>query len=249
MRPADLAAAQVHPERVQLDGERVVTASGVGLAFQRAQLTTHLAEEVLEADEVGLGGVEPALRLLPPPAVLQHAGGLLDDEAPVLGPGVEHRVELALRNDHVLLAAHAAVGQQLLDIEQPAGNPVDCVLALARAAEQRAGKGYLGEADRQQAGAVVDGERDLGAAQRRPLGRAGEDDVLHLRAAHGAGALGTEHPRHRVDDVGFAAPVRADHDGDPRLEFQGRRLGEGLETLERERLQKHSKANLATPSG
>ena len=53
-------------------------------------------------------------------AVLQDAGGLLDDEAPLLGLGVEHGVDLALADDHVLLAADAGVGEQLLDVEQPA---------------------------------------------------------------------------------------------------------------------------------
>ncbi len=44
-------------------------------------------------------------------AVLQHAGGLLDDRAPLLGPGVEHGVDLALADDHVLLATDAGVGR------------------------------------------------------------------------------------------------------------------------------------------
>ena len=52
--------------------------------------------------------------------------------ATLLGPGVEHRVDLALADDHVLLAADAGVGQQFLDVEQPAGHAVDRVLAVAR---------------------------------------------------------------------------------------------------------------------
>ena len=63
--------------------------------------------------------------------VLEDAGGLLDDQPPVLGPGVEHGVDLALDDDHVLLAADAGVGQQLLDVEQPARHAVDGVLAVA----------------------------------------------------------------------------------------------------------------------
>ncbi len=55
----------------------------------------------------------------------------------VLGPGVEHGVDLALRHDHVLLAADAGVGQQLLHVEQAARHAVDRVLAVA-GAEQRA---------------------------------------------------------------------------------------------------------------
>ncbi len=46
--------------------------------------------------EVALGRVEAALGLLLAAAVLQDAGGLLDDQPAVLGPGVEHGVDLAL---------------------------------------------------------------------------------------------------------------------------------------------------------
>ena len=157
------------------------------------------------------------------------------------GPGVEHGVELALRHDDVLLAAHAAVGQQLLHVEQPAGHAVDGVLALARAAEQRAGDGDLGEPDGEDVPDELSMVRtDLGPAQRRPLGRPGEDDVFHLRGPHRARALGAQHPRHGVDDVGLAAAVGADHDRDPRLELERGRVGERLEAFEGERLQEHS---------
>ena len=42
-------------------------------------------------------------------------------------------VELALADDDVHLPADAGVGEQLLDVEQPAGVAVDLVLALAGA--------------------------------------------------------------------------------------------------------------------
>ena len=76
---------------------------------------------------------------------------------------------------------------------------------------------------------------DLGAAERRPLRRAGEDDVVHLLAAHRARRLRAEHPADGVDDVGLAAAVRARRRRDARLEVERRGLGEGLEALERQR--------------
>ena len=92
---------------LELGDEVAVAAGGVGLALERAELAAHLPQEVLEAGEVALGGGQLALGLLLAPPELQDAGGLLDDEAPLLGPGVEHGVDLALADDDVLLAADA----------------------------------------------------------------------------------------------------------------------------------------------
>ncbi len=144
-------------ERGQLGGDGTVAAGGIGLPLQRAQLATDLTQEILDARHVRLGRAEPALGLLLAPAVLEHAGGFLDDRPPILRAGIEHGVDLALGDDHVLLPTDPGIGQQLLEIEQPARRAVDGVFALTRA-EQRAGEGDLGEVDGQQARRVVDGQ-------------------------------------------------------------------------------------------
>ena len=235
----DLATGEVQADRLQLGDETVVPARRVGLAFERPQPAAHLAQQVGEAQQVALGRLEPALRLLAALAELQDAGRFLDDRPAILGPRVEHGVELTLADDHVLLAADARVGEQLLDVEQPARRAVDHVLRLTRA-EQRAGDRDLGELDRQQSGGVVDRERHLGPAERRPIGGAREDDVVHLGAAQRAGTLGAEHPRDRVDDVRLARAVRPDDDADAGLELERRLVREGLEALQRQRLQEHA---------
>ena len=145
-------------------------AGHLGLAAQRLELAADLAEQVAEPGQVALGGVQLAERLLLALAVLEDAGGLLDEAAAVLGGRVQDRVELALPDDHVHLAADAGVGEQLLHVEQPAGLAVDGVLRAA-VAEHRAADRDLGVLDRQRAVGVVDGQRDLGAAQRRAARR------------------------------------------------------------------------------
>jgi hypothetical protein len=175
--------------------------------------------------------------------MLEDAGGLLDDQPPLLGLGVEHRVDLPLPDDHVLLPADPRVAEQLLHVEQAAGHAVDGVLALTRA-PQGAGDGHLGEVERKQPGAVVDREAHLGASQRRPAGGAREDHVLHLLAAHRRGRLGTEHPADGVHHVRLPGAVGADDDRHPRLHFEGGGLREGLEPLEGQRLEEHRPARL-----
>ena len=188
---------------------------------KRLELPAQLGGQVGEPGQVGLHRLELAQRLFLALAVLEDARGLFDESAAVLGPRLQHRVELPLPDDDVHLAADAGIGQQLLDVEQPRGLAVDLVLAGALA-EHPAGDRDLGVVDRQRVVAVVDRQRDLGAAERRTAGGAGEDDVFHLAAAQRLGALLAEHPGDGVDDIALAGTVGADDGGDAGFEAQGR---------------------------
>ena len=200
LEPGDLVAGEVDADRPQLLDQPAVAAGGVGLTLQRGELAPDLPQQVVEAQEVAFGRLEAALGALAALAELEDAGRFLDDGPAVLGTGVEHGVELALPDDHVLLATDAGIREQLLDVEQPARCAVDLVLGIT-GAEERAGDRDLAELDRQQTGRVVDAQRHLGAAERGPIGGAGEDDVVHLAAAQRARALCPEHPGDGVDEV------------------------------------------------
>lgn len=229
--------AQAGVAQVGLDG--LGAPGDLGLPAQRLELATELGGEVGQAREVRLHRLELAERLLLALAVLEDARGLLDERPPLLGPRLQDRVELALADEHVQLAADAGVREELLDVEQAAAAAVDLVLARA-GAEHAPGDRHLGVGDGERAVGVVDGQRDLGAAQRGAPRGAGEDDVLHLAAAQRLGPLLAEHPADRVDHVGLARPVGPDHARDARLEAQRRRGREGLEALERQALQVHA---------
>ena len=156
---------------------------GVRLSLERLQLTTHLAQQVLCTHETRLGAVEPTLGFLLALAVLQYAGCLLDDRPSILGTRIQHRIDLTLAHDDMLLATDSCVRQQFLYVEQSARHPVDRVFALTRT-EERSGDGDLGELERQVTRGIVDRERDLGAPESRTLGGAGEDDIVHLLASY-----------------------------------------------------------------
>ena len=208
----------------------------LGLSPERLELAADLAEQVAQPGQVAVGRVELAERLLLALAVLEDAGGLLDEPTTVLGGRVQDRVELALPDDHVHLPADARVREELLHVEQPAVVSVDRVFRPA-VAEHGPADRHLGVLDRERAVGVVDGQQHLGASERGAARRTGEDDVLHLAAAQGLGALLAHHPGQRVDDVGLAGTVGADDAGDARLELQGRRRGERLEPSERQALE------------
>ena len=128
-----------------------------GLPGQGAELATQLLGEVGDAGEVSGHGLELAKGALLALAVLEDAGGLLDEAAAVLRRGAQDRVELPLPDDDVHLAPQARVTEELLDVEEAAGTAVDAVLRPATA-EQGARDGDLGVVDRQGAVGVVNGQ-------------------------------------------------------------------------------------------
>ncbi len=168
---AQLPATEVQPEGLHLGLEAVVALVRVGLAAQRSHPAALLTEDVLEAGDVQLGLFQPPLRSIAPQPMLDDTSRLLDHGTMLLGAGVEDLPDATLADDHVLVTADAAVGEQLLDVQQPASCSVDQVLGCA-VAVQAAGERHLGEVERQQALPVVECERYLGpgvgGASRRP---------------------------------------------------------------------------------
>ncbi len=113
-------------------GDGCGLAGDLGLLPERLELAAHLRSDIRQTGEVRFEGLELAERLLLAAAVLEDAGGLLDEAAALLGARVQHLVELALADDHVHLTAEAGVAEQLLHIQQAALLAVDRVLAGRR---------------------------------------------------------------------------------------------------------------------
>ena len=92
--------------------------------------------------------------------------------------------------------------------------------------------GVVGECTARFAVAVVEVQGDACLRRAAPVGRAGEDDVGHCLAAQLFGGGFAEYPAHGVDDVGFAAAVRADDAGQRCIDGEGGVVGEGFEAGE-----------------
>jgi hypothetical protein len=229
----EVVGEQAQPGVTDIGLDHGGLARGLGLLAERLELAADLGQEVLQAGDVALGGGELAERLLLALAVLEDARGLLDVAAAFFRCRAQDAIELALPDDHVHLTTDAGVGEQLLDVEQPAGLAVDGVLGAAVAEHDPADRDF-GVVDRQGAVGVVDREHDLRPAERRPPGRTGEDHVLHLAAAQTLRALLAHHPGDGVDDVRLPRAVGAHHTGDPGLQMQRRRRCERFESAERQ---------------
>ena len=117
-----------------------------------------------------------------------------------------------------------------MDILEAHRLPIDVKLALA-AAVVPTGNHDLAVFHRQTAVGVVHHQGDLTEAQGISPGGAAENDVLHLAATEGLGALLTQHPADGVHDVGLAAAVGADNGGNATAELHDGLVGKGLEAL------------------
>ena len=100
---------------------------GFGLPAEGAAAALYLLEDVTEAEDVFVGLLEAAEGLGLARLMFEDAGRFFDDPPPPPAFGGEDRIEPSLPHDHMLAAAHPAVRQQLLDVQQPAVRPVDLV--------------------------------------------------------------------------------------------------------------------------
>ena len=174
---------------------------------------------------------EPPGRFFSFDAEAAHSRCFFEDEPPFFGRRLQDGVDLALFDDAVGAVRHADVGQQVADVAQAAGLPIDEVFAFA-AAIDAAGDLDLGGVVVEDAGAIVEDQRRFGGVRCTAGTRTAEDDVGHLLAAKGFDALGAEDPLDGVDDVRLARAVRPDDDGDAGRELEPGPLREALETVE-----------------
>ncbi len=206
------------------------------LEFRDAPL--ELGNQVVDANRVGFGLVQPAQRLVLARQEPVDAGRLLEERSPVRGLAREHRIDLTLRDDRVAPRPESRSHQEVLDIAQPALIAVNIVFDLARSVSPARDLDFA-EIDWEAAIGVVEGDRDFRQSQRFTFLVAGEDHVLHLARAQTLAALLAQRPAKRVDQVGFAGTVGADDSGDPARKFERGRFREGLEAKSLDALEFH----------
>ena len=105
------------------------------LALQRPQPGPRLALDVERAVEVVAGGAQLQLGPAAAFAVLAEPGGLLDQQPALARLGVDDRLDPALADHRVHLAAEVGVGEDVDDVGEPAAGAVEPVAAVAAAVE------------------------------------------------------------------------------------------------------------------
>ena len=233
---------------LQLGLEGLESAGLAGLTLQRTDLTLHLANEVLDAQEVLFGAFELAQGLA---LLLLEAGdarGLFEHEATVIRLARQDLGDVALGHDRVTRLAHARAGEELLDVAQAAGSLVEEVLA-APVAVHAPSQGHLIEFHRNTRRAqrfgihATERERHLGQSQRPPRIGAVEDHVGHFPAAQRLGRLLTQHPSDGIRHVGLATAIGSDNRRHSRLEVQAGLVGKALEPENGQVFEVHRRAD------
>src|SRR5262249_40417062 len=150
---------------------------------------------------------------------------LLEDGAALARRGLQEDIDTALFDDAVGVGTSTGAEEELLDVLEAAGLVIDEVFALAGAVDTASDLHFFGLGGQDMA-AVVKGHGDLGHAEAAPGRRALEDDVGHLAAAQGLGALLAEHPAHAVGHIRLAGAVWSNNAGDAADEVKRGLVGE-----------------------
>src|SRR6185436_11113247 len=132
---AILAGEEHFLPAAQLVAQPLVAPRLAGLAFQRPTLLFHLEDDVVDAREVLLRGLELELRGTAARLVFRHAGRLFNQLAPIGRAGAQDHPDLALLDDRIGLGTEAGIHQQVVHVAQAADVAVDEVFAFAGAVE------------------------------------------------------------------------------------------------------------------
>ncbi len=201
------------------------------LFLQPVDLGGELADHILDPQQIGFRRLQPQFRLVPACMQAGDPGGFLQHAAALFGLGLDDLADAALMHQRRRARAGGGVGEQDLHVAGAHFAPVDAIggtgLALDAAGDVD-GVGIV-ERGRRRAFGIVDRYPDLGIVARRAIIGAGENHLVHRGSAHGLVRGLAHHPAQRFDQVGFAATVRPDHAGEPRLDQEIGRLDERLE--------------------
>lgn len=229
-----LPALQLVARRLHLRLQGAPGFGGLGFLREFVALFAELVQAVVVAGEVLAHFVHPRFAFFAPRFVEGDARRFFDEGAQFFRLGFDDAADHALFDDGVAARANAGALQQFDDVAAADALAVDAVLRLA-VALYFAGDvefGVFGKCPARLAVAVVEVEGDARLCASAAVFGTGKDDVGHRLAAQLFGGGFAEYPAHGVDDVGFAAAVRADDAGQRRINGEGGVVGEGFESGE-----------------
>ncbi|MEY9597209.1 hypothetical protein ABIF74_001901 [Bradyrhizobium japonicum] len=244
---ADPAQVEQRGFRLADLGRDLAIAHGLaGLLLQAFHLAGELADHVLDAGEVGFGGLQPQFGLVAAGVQAGDAGSIFQHAAALLGLGLDDLADLALVDEGGRARTGGGVREQDLHV---AGADVAAVDAIDRAGLALDAAGdfeQLAVVHRRRRGAigVVDRHRHFGVVARRTVAGAGEDHRVHVGRAQRFVRGLAHRPAQRLDQIRLAAAVGSDHAGQAGLDDEVGGLNEGLEAVKAQAGDFHKHASL-----
>ena len=195
------------------------------------QIRIQLAQDIFDPRQVFTRVRKTALGLASALLVFRNAGRLFEKNAQLLGPGFDDAADHALTDDRVGARSETGAEKNILNIASPYHLVVDQIRRRAVACEHAfdGDLRVLTPLSARAPGRIVEYQFHARASGRFAQTGAVENHVLHRLAAQ-FGRFGfAKHPARRVDDVRFAATVRADDTDQLAGNGEVRRVNEGLE--------------------
>ena len=104
----------------------------LALASQRAHLARHLVQQIVESRQIRGRLFKAPLGAATPVAVQAHTRRFLEEFAPVVRAVGQERVDHAALDHDTAVGTESRPTDEVVDVAQAAGSPVQEVLAFAR---------------------------------------------------------------------------------------------------------------------
>lgn len=216
-----------------LGGDFAITDRLTRLLFQALDLAGQLADDVLDAGEVGLGRLEAQFGLVAARMQTGDSGGVFQHAAALVGTRLNDFADLTLVDEGRRTRAGGGVSEQNLDVARAHVAAVDAIdrTGFAFDAPGNFQHFLIVHRGRRRAIGIVDGHRHFGVIARGAVAGACEDHSVHVRGTQRLVRRFAHRPAQRFDQVRFAATVGTDDAGQTRLDQKIGRLNEGLESV------------------
>ena len=212
-----------------------------GLRFEALHLVPQFAADVLDPGQVVARVGQAALGFLASLLVLGDAGRFFEEDAQLVGLGLDDARNGALTDDGVGTRPQTSPEKEVGDVLAADLLVVDEILGLAVAGQHPLDRklGVLRPLPGNAAQRIVEDQLDGGTRNRLAPAGAVEDHVLHRLAAQFGSLRFAEHPAHGIHHVRLAATVRPDDANQLTRQGNRRRIHEGFEASEFEFCQAH----------
>ena len=193
----------------------------------------HVEQDFVEPSKIGFGRAQFLFGILAPDMKAGDARRFLQHGAALLRARGDDGGDPPLADQRRTVRTGRGVGEDQRDILGPDILAIGAIGAARAALDPARDVQFPISADVhrvEQLSLFLDGEQgDFGKVAPGPAGCAGEDHILHARAAHRFGAGFAHDPADRFQQVGLAAAIGADDAGQSRLDPQFGGVDEALE--------------------